>query len=214
MQEGWELLKSLLDPERIIQIGGLALVAAVIFAETGLMVGFFLPGDSLLFTVGLFCALGILPVPLGWILLTLTAAAILGDQVGYWTGRLLGQRLLERPDSWLFKRKYVEQTQAFYKRWGKPAIILGRYVPIVRTFVPILAGVANFSPKLFVPYNVIGGILWINSLTPLGYALGAAFPSLRKYVELIALIIILLSVLPLIRTYLKNRKRAKVSNAG
>ncbi len=214
MHEWWELFRNLIDPERIIQIGGLALVTAVIFAETGLMVGFFLPGDSLLFTVGLFCALGTLPVPLGLVLITLTAAATIGDQVGYWTGRLLGQRLFDRQDSWLFKRKYVEQTQAFYSRWGKPAIILGRYVPIVRTFVPILAGVANFPPKLFIPYNIIGGILWINSLVPLGYALGTAFPSLKRYVELIALLIIFLSVLPLIRTYLKSRKAAKTEKAA
>jgi membrane-associated protein len=157
MQEIFHTLRDLLDPEKIIQIGGLALVTAIIFAETGLMFGFFLPGDSLLFTVGLFCALEILPVPIGWVILALSAAAIVGDQVGYWTGRLLGQRLFEKRETWFFKRKYLEQTRAFYNRWGKSAIILGRYVPIVRTFAPILAGVVGFSPRQFIIVQCHGG---------------------------------------------------------
>lgn len=211
MQEILHTLRDLLDPEKIIQVGGLALVTAIIFAETGLMFGFFLPGDSLLFTVGLFCALEILPVPIGWVILALSAAAIVGDQVGYWTGRLLGQRLFEKRETWFFKRKYLEQTRAFYNRWGKSAIILGRYVPIVRTFAPILAGVVGFSPRQFIIYNVTGGILWIVSLTLAGYGLGSAFPWLRKYIEVIALGIIVLSLLPILRTYLKARARAKAA---
>jgi membrane-associated protein len=211
VQEILHTLRDLLDPEKIIQVGGLALVTAIIFAETGLMFGFFLPGDSLLFTVGLFCALGILPVPIGWVILALSAAAIVGDQVGYWTGRLLGQRLFEKRETWFFKRKYLEQTRAFYNRWGKSAIILGRYVPIVRTFAPILAGVVGFSPRQFIVYNATGGILWIVSLTLAGYGLGSAFPWLRKYIEVIALGIIVLSLLPILRTYLKARARAKAA---
>ena len=213
MQEILHTLRDLLDPEKIIQVGGLALVTAIIFAETGLMFGFFLPGDSLLFTVGLFCALEILPVPIGWVILALSAAAIVGDQVGYWTGRLLGQRLFEKRETWFFKRKYLEQTRAFYNRWGKSAIILGRYVPIVRTFAPILAGVVGFSPRQFIVYNATGGILWIVSLTLAGYGLGSAFPWLRKYIEVIALGIIVLSLLPILRTYLKARARAKAATS-
>jgi len=211
VQEILHTLRDLLDPEKIIQVGGLALVTAIIFAETGLMFGFFLPGDSLLFTVGLFCALEILPVPIGWVILALSAAAIVGDQVGYWTGRLLGQRLFEKRETWFFKRKYLQQTRAFYNRWGKSAIILGRYVPIVRTFAPILAGVVGFSPRQFIVYNATGGILWIVSLTLAGYGLGSAFPWLRKYIEVIALGIIVLSLLPILRTYLKARARAKAA---
>lgn len=209
MQEFFDLMRQLLDPEKIIQVGGLALVTAVVFAETGLMVGFFLPGDSLLFTVGLFTALGILPVPVGVILLSLSVAAIVGDQVGYWTGRFLGQRLFEKKDSRLFKRKYLDQTRAFYQRWGGSAIILGRFVPIVRTFAPILAGAVQFPPRSFILYNVSGGLLWVLSLVLAGYGLGSAFPWLRKYVELIALGIILVSVLPLLRTWWKERQRAR-----
>lgn len=209
MQELWELFRQMVDPEKIIQMGGLALVTAVVFAETGLMVGFFLPGDSLLFTVGLFCALGILPVPVIWVLLALTLAAIVGDQVGYWTGRFLGQQLFEKKDSRFFKRKYLDQTRAFYNRWGGSAIIMGRFVPIVRTFAPILAGAVQFPPRTFILYNVFGGLLWIFSLVLAGYGLGSAFPWLKKYVELIALGIIFLSVLPILRTWWKERQRLK-----
>ena len=205
------MVRDLLDPEKIIQIGGLTLVTAIIFAETGLMIGFFLPGDSLLFTVGLFCALGVLPVPIGMVLVVLSVAAIVGDQVGYWTGRVLGQRLFEKRESWFFKRKYLDQTRAFYHRWGKSAIILGRYVPIVRTFAPILAGVVGFPPRQFILYNATGGVLWIVSLTLAGYGLGSAFPWLRKYIELIALGIIILSILPVVRAYLRERARTKAS---
>jgi membrane-associated protein len=214
VEEALHLLRTILDPERIIQIGGLALVAGIVFAETGLMVGFFLPGDSLLFTVGLFCALGILQVPIGWVLLALTLAAIIGDQVGYWTGRFLGTRLFERRETWFFKRKYLDQTRAFYHRWGKSAIILGRYVPIVRTFAPILAGVVRFPARQFVVYNALGGLLWIFSLTLAGYGLGSYFPWLKKYIELIALGIIFLSLLPLIRAYLKERRHQKMLSSS
>ncbi|RMF50174.1 MAG: DedA family protein [Bacteroidetes bacterium] len=209
MQELFDLVRQLIDPEKIIQLGGLALVTAVVFAETGLMVGFFLPGDSLLFTVGLFCALQILPVSVSWVLVSLSLAAMVGDQVGYWTGRFLGQRLFEKQDSRFFKRKYLDQTRAFYQRWGGSAIILGRFVPIVRTFAPILAGAVQFPPRTFLLYNVSGGLLWVFSLILAGYGLGTAFPWLRKYVELIALGIIFLSVLPLLRTAWKERQRAR-----
>ncbi|MCX8112341.1 MAG: VTT domain-containing protein [Bacteroidia bacterium] len=210
MQDLIDFIRQLIDPERIIQVGGLSLVTAVVFAETGLMVGFFLPGDSLLFTVGLFCALGILPVPVGWILVALTAAAIVGDQVGYWSGRFLGEKLFEKEDSRFFKRKYLDQTRAFYHRWGGSAIILGRFVPIVRTFAPILAGAVQFPPRRFILYNIAGGLLWVLSLVLAGYGLGTIFPWLRKYVEVIAIGIILLSVLPLLRTWwVERRHRVK-----
>ncbi|MCS6895745.1 MAG: VTT domain-containing protein [Bacteroidia bacterium] len=210
MQELIELFRQLIDPEKIIQIGGLGLVTAVVFAETGLMIGFFLPGDSLLFTVGLFCALGILPVPVGWVLVSLIFAAIVGDQVGYWTGRFLGQRLFEKQDSRFFKRKYLDQTRAFYQRWGGSAIILGRFVPIVRTFAPILAGAVQFPPRTFILYNVFGGLFWVLSLVLAGYGLGSLFPWLKKYIELIALGIIFLSVLPLLSTWWKERRRLRM----
>ncbi|MCX7606042.1 MAG: VTT domain-containing protein [Bacteroidia bacterium] len=211
MQELFDLFRQLIDPEKIIQIGGLAFVTAVVFAETGLMIGFFLPGDSLLFTVGLFCALNILPTPIGWVILSLIIAAVVGDQVGYWTGRFLGQRLFEKQDSRFFKRKYLDQTRSFYQRWGGSAIILGRFVPIVRTFAPILAGAVQFPPRTFLLYNVTGGFIWVFSLVLVGYGLGSVFPWLRKYVELIALLIIFVSVLPLLRTAWKEHRSRKTT---
>ncbi|MEN3040405.1 MAG: VTT domain-containing protein [Bacteroidia bacterium] len=209
MQELIDWFRQLIDPEKIIQIGGLGLVTAVVFAETGLMIGFFLPGDSLLFTVGLFCALEILPVPVGWVMLSLILAAIVGDQVGYWTGRFLGQRLFEKEDSRFFKRKYLDQTRAFYERWGGSAIILGRFVPIVRTFAPILAGAVQFPPRTFILYNISGGVFWVLSLVLTGYGLGSLFPWLKKYIELIALGIIFLSVLPILRAWWKERQQKR-----
>lgn len=202
-----EFIRELLQwikPEHIIEVGGLVLVTVVIFAETGLMVGFFLPGDSLLFTVGLFVALGILSQSVVLVGVVLMVAAILGDQVGYWTGRWMGQKLFEKQDNRFFK--YIEQTRAFYNRHGGKTIILGRFVPIVRTFAPILAGAVKMPARIFIFYNVIGGIVWIWSLLFLGYVLGKQFPIMRSYIELVALGIIFLSVLPMIKTYFQRRR--------
>lgn len=198
-----------LDPEYLIRLGGIVMVNGIVFAETGLMVGFFLPGDSLLFTTGLFVATGILDVPLWLVLVSLSISAIIGDQVGYWLGRKVGKSLFEREDSLLFKKKYVYQTQAFYDRHGGKAIILGRFVPIVRTFAPVLAGVAQYTYRIFIVYNVVGGILWIFSMTLAGYFLGSAFPGTKKYLELIIGIIIFLSILPIVKTYFQERRLRK-----
>lgn len=142
-------------------------------------------------------------------MLSLILAAIVGDQVGYWTGRFLGQRLFEKEDSRFFKRKYLDQTRAFYERWGGSAIILGRFVPIVRTFAPILAGAVQFPPRTFILYNISGGVFWVLSLVLTGYGLGSLFPWLKKYIELIALGIIFLSVLPILRAWWKERQQKR-----
>jgi membrane-associated protein len=198
-----------LDPEYLIRLGGIVMVNAIVFAETGLMIGFFLPGDSLLFTTGLLVATGVLDVPLWVVLFSLTLSAIIGDQVGYWIGRRVGKSLFEREDSLLFKKEYVYRTQAFYDRHGGKAIVLGRFVPIVRTFVPVLAGVANYTYRFFVFYNISGAIIWIFSMTLAGYLLGTTLPGAKKYLELIIGIIILLSLLPIVRTYIQERRLAK-----
>ncbi len=204
----WEL-KKWLDPEYLINLGGLTAVTAIIFAETGLMVGFFLPGDSLLFTVGLLIATGHFKVPLAGTLLLLTLAAIVGDQVGYWFGRKIGDKLFQKEDSLFFKKEYVYKTQAFYDRHGGKTIILGRFVPIVRTFAPILAGVAQFQYKTFILYNIVGGILWIFIMTLMGYTLGTTIPWIKKYIEIVIMIIIFISLLPVFRTYWQERKQAR-----
>ncbi len=198
-----------ISPETLAN-AGLLVLFLVVFAETGLMVGFFLPGDSLLFTVGLLSATGHLANTSIFELLTvLIAAAIVGDQVGYLFGRKVGPALFKREESFLFKPKYIEQTRAFYDRHGGKTIVLGRFVPIVRTFAPIIAGVAKFDYRTFVIYNVVGGVVWVLSMTLAGYFLGVLFPGIKKYVEFIVVGIILLSVVPIITTYLKERKRAK-----
>ena len=199
-------LKQFLDPEYLIQLGGVVAVVLIVFAETGLMIGFFLPGDSLLFTAGLFTATGLLDINILLFWLLLVGAAIIGDQVGYLFGRKTGEALFQKKDSLLFKKKYIEKTKEFYDKYGGNTIIIGRFVPIVRTFAPILAGVVKFPYKTFVVYNIIGGLLWITSMLFAGYTLGTIFPSIKKYIELIAIVIIIISVIPIIRTYLKERK--------
>jgi membrane-associated protein len=211
-------LKHYIDPQFILNAAGpwvLPILCLIVFAETGLMAGFFLPGDSLLFITGLFVATGYVPVSLPVLLLMLTIAAILGDQTGYLIGRSLGKALFTREESFFFKPEYVRRTKAFYDKYGGSAIILGRFVPIVRTFVPTVAGVAGLEYRKFIGYNVLGGILWINSMTLLGYLpaiiLGKEKAELyiKPYVHYIALVIILLSVLPILFAYLRSRTKQK-----
>jgi membrane-associated protein len=191
----------------------LPVLALIIFAETGLMFGFFLPGDSLLFFTGLLVAS---PDPsinidlsIWLILVILIAAAIAGDQVGYFTGKILGNSLYTRKDTWYFKHKYIEKTQLFYQRHGGKTIILGRFIPIIRTFAPIVAGVIKLDYKKFVPYNIIGGIFWISSMLLAGFFLGEFID--RKYIKYVTLAIILISVLPVLVTAIaelrKNRQK-------
>ncbi|GAC1641821.1 MAG: VTT domain-containing protein [Herpetosiphon sp.] len=200
------LLSLIRNPEELIRIGGYLGMSLIVFAETGLLVGFFLPGDSLLVTAGLLAK----TVPsLGLHLLTLNLllipAAIIGDAVGYYIGRSAGRSLFQREDSRFFKRKYLIQTQQFYERHGNKTIVLARFVPIVRTFAPVVAGVAGMSYRNFVTYNVLGGIGWVAGMTGLGYSLGAAFPWIGKRIEVLAIVIIFISLIPLFIEYLRHR---------
>jgi len=196
---------SWLDPDQLIRTFGLIGVLAVVFMESGLMVGFFLPGDSLLFTAGLLSAQGILPDI--WILLvTIPIAAIAGDQCGYWIGRKFGPPLFNRPDSRFFKREYVDQTAAFFERHGAKAIVLARFVPIVRAFVPVMAGTSKMDYRLFLTFDIIGGILWGAGVTTLGYFLGQiAF--VRDNIEKILILVVLVSVLPVIIELIRARRK-------
>ncbi|MCZ2355377.1 MAG: VTT domain-containing protein [Bacteroidia bacterium] len=211
-QEIIELLngfKHLIDPEFIISYGGLSLLAIVVFAETGLMIGFFLPGDSLLFTAGLLCATGIFQTNILILTSVLVVAAIAGDQTGYIIGRKAGETLFKRDESWFFKPKYVEKTKDFYNRHGGKTIVMGRFVPIVRTFAPMVAGVAKLEYSKFVFFNISGGILWVLSMTLSGYFLGRTIPGIKEYLEVIVIGIIIVSVIPIIVTWLKERKLSK-----
>ncbi|GAA2608529.1 DedA family protein [Paractinoplanes durhamensis] len=202
---------SVLDPQHLISTFGVIGILAIIFVESGLLIGFFLPGDSLLFTAGLLVAGGtLLHLPLWLLCLLGAAAAIAGDQVGYAFGRRFGPALFRRPDSRLFKQENLTRAQAFFDRYGPRSIVLARFVPIVRTFTPIVAGAAGMHYRTFVLYNAIGGALWVGGVTTLGYFLGqVAF--VRNHIEVILLGIVVVSVLPIAAELLRARLRARQS---
>lgn len=204
--EYYQFFKDLLNPESIITYGGFFLLVFVIFAETGLLIGFFLPGDSLLFTAGLLCAVNILDTNIIVLVISLTLAAILGNIVGYEIGFRLGPKLFKKEESWFFKPRYLEMTEAFYQRHGMKAIILGRFLPIFRTFIPVFAGAIKFHRRKFFIYNITGAIAWIFSLVFTGYYLGKNFPGIEEYLEYIVIFLIAITAIPVVRTYLKEKK--------
>jgi len=203
------LLPAWLDPETIIEHGGLWLVAAIVFAESGLLIGFFLPGDSLLFITGFLTSkpdgLPHVDQPLPLVLLVLFAAAVAGDQVGYLFGRKVGPALFDRPRSRLFNPANVDKAHAFLDKHGPKTIVLARFVPIVRTFAPIVAGVGRMQYRTFVMFNVVGGLLWAVGVTTLGYYLGQ-IDVVKDNVELAALAIVAVSFIPIILEVLKHRR--------
>ncbi len=194
-----------LDPIGIIKAGGYLGLAVLVFAESGLLVGIFLPGDSLLFVAGLLAAGGFLePLSLTFIVV---GAAILGDSVGYWFGTRIGSALFTRKDSRFFKQAYVARTQGFFETYGGRAIILARFVPIVRTIAPILAGVGSMRYTRFLSYNALGGVLWGAGVILLGYSLGSVIPNSDKYVLPISLGIIILSFSPLLLNLVRGKSK-------
>jgi membrane-associated protein len=197
--------------DELIRWGGMAVLVLIIFAETGLLIGFFLPGDSLLITAGLFAARG--QLPLGWLLLLLTIAAILGQAAGYWIGAKAGPRLFARPDSRLFRREHLLKTQAFYEKHGGKAVVVARFMPIVRTFVPIVAGVAGMPYRRFMLYNLWGGIGWVFSMCLVGYGIGRFVPGMSRPGELEKLIVavILISLAPMGIHAWKERSHARAA---
>ena len=204
-----DFLKQLTDPQSIIHYGGLWLLLFVVFAETGLLVGFFLPGDSLIFISGLLCAtkphlLNTAFVPL---LLMLILAAVIGNVFGYWFGKKVGEKLYTRKDSFLFRKQHLITTKAFYDKHGGTALILGRFLPIIRTFAPILAGVIKIDFKTFMMYNVIGAVAWIGSIASTAYLLGIQFPGIENYIGYIVIGLIVITTIPVLLTYLKSRKK-------
>ncbi|MET8252567.1 VTT domain-containing protein [Micromonospora sp. NPDC005197] len=196
---------SFLDPEWLISTFGLIGILAIVFAESGLLIGFFLPGDSLLFTAGLLVADGhYLHQPLWLLCLLVAVAAIAGDQVGYLFGRRVGPSLFRRPNSRLFKQENVHRANDFFDRHGARSVVLARFVPIVRTFTPIIAGVSHMRYRTFLAYNIIGGALWGVGVTVLGYFLGqVAF--VKANIEIILIGIVVVSVLPIGIQLLRSR---------
>ncbi|GIJ22675.1 DedA family protein [Micromonospora lutea] len=186
-----------LSPEHLISTFGLLGILAIVFAESGLLIGFFLPGDSLLFTAGLLVADGrYITYPLWLVCLLITIAAIVGDQVGYLFGRKVGPALFRRPNSRLFKQENLLKAHDFFEKYGARSVVLARFVPIVRTFTPIVAGVSRMNYRTFVTYNIVGGILWGTGVTVLGYFLGQV-PFVKANIEFILIGIVGLSVLPI-----------------
>jgi membrane-associated protein len=191
--------------DALIQWGGYALLVAIVFAETGLLIGCFLPGDSLLITAGLLAAAGHLSI--WWINVLLMAAAIVGDSVGYAIGARLGPRIFTREKSLLFNPKHVLRTRHFYEKYGPKTIVIARFVPIIRTFAPVLAGVGEMRYRRFLTYNVLGGIGWVASMSLAGFGLGRAVPNISKYMHVLVITIIVLSCIPIaVEIYRERRK--------
>ncbi|MEV8307332.1 VTT domain-containing protein [Streptomyces flavidovirens] len=203
---------SWLEPNYLLEQFGLIGLLVIVFAESGLLIGFFLPGDSLLFTTGLLVTTGALTTPL-WLVCTLVVlAAIIGDQVGYLFGRKVGPALFTRPDSRLFKQENVEKAHEFFEKYGPKSLVLARFVPIVRTFTPIIAGVSRMNYRSFITFNIIGGVLWGAGVTLLGASLGKV-DFVHKHIEAILILIVLISVLPIVIEYLRARSKGKKAAA-
>lgn len=180
------------DIEQLIRGGGILIVALIVFAESGLLIGFFLPGDTLLFGAGLLASQGELSII--WLILAVVVAAIIGDNVGYSIGRRAGPRMFKKKDSLLFRADYIEKAERFYEKHGGKTIILARFTPIVRTFAPVVAGVGKMPRGKFMMYNVVGGVIWGAGVTLAGYYLGSKIPHLDKYIEYVLLFVVAASI--------------------
>ena len=206
MDEFWLQLQQLIDPEQLLREGGFYVLLFVVFAETGLFFGFFLPGDYLLFLAGMFVATGKLDVSIYILLIGLILAAIIGNFVGYWFGRRTGPLLYHRKDTFLFKKAHLKMAEEYYKKQGAFALIMGRFIPIVRTFAPIVAGVIGLDYKRFAFYNISGALLWVTSLTLLGFFLGRRFEQeIEEYLLYIIVGFIIVATIPLVWTYFKKK---------
>ncbi|MGH9277392.1 MAG: DedA family protein [Acidimicrobiales bacterium] len=201
-----------MDPKSLLEAFGTIGLFVMVFAESGLLIGFFLPGDSLLFTAGLFAARGDLNFPV--ILVGCFVAAVLGDQVGYWFGKRTGPALFNRPESRFFKKSHVEKAETFFEEHGPKTIVMARFVPFVRTFAPILAGVGKMPYRTFVTFNVVGALLWAVGVTTLGYILGESIPDIDRYLLPIIGLILLISFVPIAREAWKARKRSQAAQAA
>ena len=203
------LAMNLYNVRGLVEWGGTLLVCVIIFVETGLFVGFFLPGDSLLVTAGVFAGAGNLK--LSWLLIGVTLCAIAGDQLGYWIGRRAGQALYKREDSRFFKRKHLETAHEFYEQYGGKTVILARFLPIIRTFCPPVAGAARMTYGKYFAYDIVGGFSWVWGMTFLGYWLGRTIPNIDKRIHFVIAGVIVVSFLPALIHYLRLRARKETT---
>jgi membrane-associated protein len=211
MHDLMALFHKIYDVQGIVTWGGLALLTFIIFAETGLLVGFFLPGDSLLVTAGIYCTSldpskpPLLSLPM--VLILPAVAAVIGDTVGYWVGAKSGPALFKREQSLLFSKKHLLRTKEFYERHGGKTIIIARFLPFLRTFAPVVAGIGQMEYRRFLRFNVIGGIGWVWSMTLLGFSLSKVFPNLNKQIDKVIIVIIFVSLLPGAISWFLNRNK-------
>ena len=211
MENFWEHLQNLTDAQSILSKGGFYLLLVVVFAETGLFFGFFLPGDYLLFMAGLLCASGMIDVSLPTLIISVIIAGILGNYTGYWFGRVSGPMLFNRDDSLFFKKRYIVLAEEFYTKYGGMALVLGRFFPIIRTFAPIFAGVVKVDFKKFTLYNFVGSITWVCTFILAGFFLGRRYPQLKDYLEYVVVGLIIITTIPLVIAFFK-KKPVKADN--
>ena len=207
--------RALYSPEglkELIRAGGAPLVCTIVFVETGFFVGFFLPGDSLLVTAGIFSAAEV--IPLKWLLLPVMLCAIVGDQIGYWIGRSAGAALYRREDSFLFRRSHLQRAHEFYEKYGGRAVILARFVPIIRTFCPPVAGAAQMPYSRYLAFDIFGGIFWVGTMILGSYSLGHLIPNIAQRIHYVIAVVIFLSILPGVISILRARHQLRVINAN
>lgn len=197
-----------LSVDKIIEVGGILLIAAIVFAESGLLIGFFLPGDTLLFGAGLYASQGDLSLPI--LLVSTVIAAVVGDNVGYSIGRRTGHRIFKKKDSLLFKHEYIDKAEQFYERHGGKTIIMARFVPVIRTFAPVVAGVGKMPRQRFFMFNLVGGILWGVGMPLLGYFVGSKIPHLDEYIELVMIGVVVVSFLLAIAHLLREKDNRRI----
>lgn len=212
----WEFFQNITDPHQIVAFGGLALILIILFAENGVIIGFFLPGDSLLFFSGLITSTKphLLETDIVTLILSMIVASIAGCLFGYYFGYKLGAKAFQRKESWLFKKKYVDATRSYYEKHGGKTLIVGKFLPYIRTFAPIIAGVIRVPFKSFLIYNIVGAVAWVVSLTLFGFFLGEVIPSAESYLEFIVIGFIILTNGYVIRTYLRERKKRKENSSN
>jgi membrane-associated protein len=212
MENFWEHLQNLTDAQSILSKGGFYLLLIVVFAETGLFFGFFLPGDYLLFMAGLLCSSGVIDVPPFMLVCSLILAGVLGNFTGYWFGYRTGPILFSKPDSLFFKKRYIVIAEEFYARHGGMALILGRFFPIIRTFAPIFAGVVKVDFKKFTLYNLIGSVAWVCTFTLTGFFLGRKYPQIKSYLIYVVIGLIIFTTIPLLFAFLKKKVVKELKN--
>jgi membrane-associated protein len=211
----FHFFRSLYNPDglkELIRSGGAPLICTIVFVETGFFVGFFLPGDSLLVTAGIFSAAGV--IPLKWLLLPVMLCAIVGDQIGYWIGRSAGAALYRREDSFFFRRSHLQRAHDFYEKYGGRAVILARFIPIVRTFCPPVAGAAKMPYLRYVAFDLFGGVFWVGAMILGGYSLGRSVPNIGQRIHYVIAVVIVVSVLPAVISIYRARHKFNAVNDG